>query len=182
MSARRAGRPLGLVLAAAVSVTAGGMADADAPDRGSIVVTLGDGTTVPLRNWSLSYEYALYRQGTSPMSAPAARTEAADLFVGKRTLPTAGQTLSIAYEGTRPKDMTLAGSDGRKSTLKIEPPAREMLVASPEKGTAVMPRSLDVTGETVTGTHRDFCVLSYTAVVECGAAPADRVVKIEFQR
>jgi hypothetical protein len=182
MSARRAVRPLGLVLAAAVSVTAGGVAGADAPDRGSIVVTLGDGTTVPLRNWSLSYEYGVYRQGTSPMSAPAARKEAAFLFVGKRTLPTAGQTLTVAYEGPRPRDMTLSGSDGRKSTFKIEPPARDLLVASPEKGTAVMPRSLDVTGETVTGTRRDFCVLSYTAVVECGAAPADRVVKIEFQR
>jgi len=182
MSASRAVRPLGLVLAAAVSVTVAAVAAADAPDRGSIVVTLADGTSVPLRNWSLSYEYSVYRPGTSPMGAPTARKEAADLFVGKRALPTAGQTLTIAYDGPRVKEITLAGADARKNTLKVEPPARDLLVASPEKGTAVMPRSLDLRGETVTGTRRDFCVLSYTMVVECGVTPADRVVKIEFQR
>jgi hypothetical protein len=179
MSAARALRAPMVVVAALAAAVA---ARADAPDRGSILVTLGDGTTVPLRNWSLSYEYALYRQGTSPMGAPTARKEAADLFVGKRALPTAGQTLTIAYEGSRVKEITLAGADARKNTFKVEAPARDLLVASVEKGQAVMARSLDLTGETVTGARRDFCVLSYTMVVECGVTPADRVVKIEFQK
>src|SRR5262249_5001742 len=99
-------------------------AAADAPDRGSIVVTPGDESTVTLRDWSLSYEYALYRQGTSPMSAPAARKQAADLYVGKKAVPVAGQTLEIAYDGTRVKEMTLRGADGKKTVLKVEAPAR----------------------------------------------------------
>jgi hypothetical protein len=80
-----------------------------------------------------------------------------------------------------PKELTLAGSDGSK-TLKIEAPARDLLVESLEKGTTLMARTLDVLGETVTGTKKDFCLVSYTAVVECGGTAADRVVKVEFQR
>ena len=179
MTASPAVRTLRLALAALSLAAAAG---ADAPDRGSIVVTLGDASTVTLRDWSLSYEYALYRQGTSPMAAPTARKKSSELFVGKKALPVAGQTLDIAYEGTRVKDITLRGADGRKSTLKVEAPARDLLVESVEKGMAVTPRSLDLTGETVTGTKREFCVLSYTMVVECGVTPEDRVVKIEFTR
>ena len=80
-----------------------------------------------------------------------------------------------------PKELTLAGSEGSK-TLKIEAPARDLLVESPEKGVTVMARTLDVQGETITGTKKDFCLMSYTPVVECGGTAADRVVKIEFQR
>jgi hypothetical protein len=175
-----------------------GAVHADSPDRGTIVVTMEDGTTVPLRNWALSYEYSVARSGTSPLFAPTARRDAAELYVGKKSLPTIGQTLTITYsEATRsvdegnqtrtekikiPRELTLAGMDGRKSTLKVEPPARDLLVPTPEKGTVIMARTLDVRGETVTGTKKDFCLLSYTAVVECGGTPADRVVKIEFQR
>jgi hypothetical protein len=46
----------------------------------------------------------------------------------------------------------------------------------------VQPRSLDVRGETLTGTRRDVCVMSYSPLVECGSAPKDRVVKLEFPR
>jgi hypothetical protein len=196
---RRLPRPAVVLLAAVAALAALPAAQADAPpDRGTIVVTLEDGTTVTLRNWSLSYEYGVARTGESPLFAPTARREAADLYVGKKALPTAGQTLTITYgESTRSVDdgnetrtekfkvareVTLAGADGRKSTFKVEPPARDLLVPTPEKGTTIMARTLDARGETVTGTKKDFCLLSYTAVVECGGTPADRVVKIEFQR
>ena len=176
-----------------------GSATTDAPtDRGTVVVTLEDGTSVPLHNWSLSYEYGIAKQGTSPLFAPTARKTAWELYVGKKALPTAGQTLTIAYSETMrstesdtaitteriktPREITLAGADGKKSTFKIEPPARELLVESLEKGTTLMARTLDVVGETITGTKKDFCLLSYTAVVECGGTAADRVVKVEFQR
>lgn len=173
-------------------------ARADGPDRGTIVVTLEDGTTVPLRNWSLSYEYGLAKAGTSPLFAPTARKQTAELYVGKKAFPTAGQILTITYsEAMRstesdtgiktekiktPREVTLAGGDGRKSTFKVEPPAKELLVESMEKGMTLMARTLDVVGETITGTKKDFCLLSYTAVVECGGTSADRVVKVEFQR
>ena len=174
-------------------------ARSDAPPaaaQGTIVVTLEDGSTMPLHNWSLSYEYGIAKQGTSPLFAPTARKETTDLLLGKKAVPTAGQTLTIAYlESMRstendagiktervktPRDFTLAGK-GPKATYKIEPPARELLVPTPEKGTVLAPRTLDLVGETITGTKRTFCLLSYTPVVECGGTSADRVVKIEFQ-
>ena len=186
------------VFAAILAATPGARAAlADAPPQSTIVVTLEDGTTVPLRNWTLSYEYGMAKTGVSPLFAPTARKTASELYVGKKALATAGQTLTIAYTesmrstetdtGIRtekiktPREVTLVGADGRKNTLKIEPPVRDLLVASPEKGVTVMARTLDVIGETVTGTKKDFCLISYTAVVECGGTAADRVVKVEFQ-
>ena len=185
-----------LALAAAAVSARAAVADAP-PGQGTIVVTLDDGTTVPLRNWTLSYEYGMARTGVSPLFAPTARKTASELYVGKKTLPLAGQTLSIGYTesmrstesdtGVRtekiktPRELTLAGADGKKTTLKLEPPVRELLVPSPEKGTVVMARTLDVIGETLTGTKKDFCLLSYTAVVECGATAGDRVVKVDFR-
>ena len=173
-------------------------AGADSPaDRGTVVVTTEDGSTVPLHNWSLSYEYGLAKAGTSPLFAPTARKAAWELYVGKKPFPVAGQVLTIAYAETMrstesdtgvttvkvktPKELTLTGADGKK-TFKIEAPARELLVESLEKGTTLMARTLDVLGETVTGTKKDFCLVSYTAVVECGGNAADRVVKLEFQK
>jgi hypothetical protein len=185
--------------AAALAAADSPASTADAPAaRGTVaVVTLDDGTTVPLRNWTLSYEYGIAKSGTSPLFAPTARTAGLELFVGKKTMPAAGQTLTIAYtESERstetdtgvttvriktPRELALAGADGKKTTFKVEPPVRELLVPDLEKGMTVMARTLDVMGETLTGTKKDFCVISYTAVVECGATAADRVVKIEFQ-
>jgi len=184
------------VLAATLSATAG----ADAPPQATtIIVTLDDGTTVPLRNWTLSYEYGMAKAGVSPLFAPTARKDTAELFVGKKSLPTStAQALTIAYtESMRetesdtgvkteriktPRELTFAAVDGKKTTFKIEPPARELLVADVEKGMTVMARTLDVVGETITGTKKDFCLLSYTAVVECGRTAGDRVVKVEFPR
>ena len=60
------------VLLLACAVPAGTAADAPA-DRGSVVVTTEDGSSVPLHNWSLSYEYGLAKAGTSPLFAPTAR-------------------------------------------------------------------------------------------------------------
>ncbi|HUG53450.1 MAG TPA: hypothetical protein VMR21_07610 [Vicinamibacteria bacterium] len=185
---------------AAVLVFASGPSPArsDAPDVGTVVVTLGDGVTMPLRNWSLSYEYALWTQGTSPLTAPTARKEAAEVLVGKRSLPAAGRTLTFTYRevpralvaaGTAaesdrfksPREVVLTGPDGKKESYKVEPPHRDLLDRDPPKGTTVLPRTLDLRGETVTGTRKDFCLLSYTATIECGGSPANAVVKIQFQ-
>ena len=192
--------PLAVILLLAALLAAAGPARAaDAPpDRGTVVVTTEDGSTVPLHGWSLSYEYGLAKAGVSPLFAPTARKAAWDLYVGKKPLPTTGQVLTITYSETMrstesdtgvktervktPKELTLTGADGRKNTYKVEPPARELLVESLEKGTMLMARTLDVVGETVTGTKKDFCLVSYTAVVECGGTAADRVVKVEFPR
>lgn len=190
-----------VALAAILLVTLGAARStpADAPlDRGTVFVTLEDGSSVPLHNWSLSYEYGVAKAGVSPLFAPTARKAAWELYVGKKAIPVKGQVLTITYsESMRstesdtgiktervktPRELTLTGVDGRKTNFKIEAPARELLVESLEKGTTLMARTLDLLGETITGTKKDFCVVSYTAVVECGGTAADRVVKIEFQR
>lgn len=190
-----------VALAAILLVTLGAARStpADAPlDRGTVFVTLEDGSSVPLHNWSLSYEYGVAKAGVSPLFAPTARKAAWELYVGKKAIPVTGQVLTITYsESMRstesdtgiktervktPRELTLTGVDGRKTNFKIEAPARELLVESLEKGTTLMARTLDLLGETITGTKKDFCVVSYTAVVECGGTAADRVVKIEFQR
>lgn len=190
-----------VALAAILLVTLGAARStpADAPvDRGTVFVTLEDGSSVPLHNWSLSYEYGVAKAGVSPLFAPTARKAAWELYVGKKAIPVTGQVLTITYsESMRstesdtgiktervktPRELTLTGADGRKTNFKIEAPARELLVESLEKGTTLMARTLDLLGETITGTKKDFCVVSYTAVVECGGTAADRVVKIEFQR
>lgn len=197
MSAPRRLRALSavLLLAAAAAPT---VARADGPPaQGTIVVTLEDGSTIPLHNWSLSYEYAMAKQGVSPLFAPVARKNAPELYLGKKALPTAGQTLTITYlESMRStendngvktekvktvRDLTLAGPSRPKTTLKVEPPARELLAPGLEKNMTLAPRTLDLVGETITGTKRSFCLWSYTPVVECGGTSADRVVKIEFQ-
>jgi hypothetical protein len=197
MSAPRRLRALSAVLflAAAAAPT---VARADGPPaQGTIVVTLEDGSTIPLHNWSLSYEYAMAKQGVSPLFAPTTRKNAPELYIGKKAIPTAGQTLTIAYlESMRStetdtgvktekvktvRDLTLAGPGGPKTTLKVEPPVRELLAPSIEKSVTLAARTLDLVGETITGTKRSFCLWSYTPVVECGGTSADRVVKIEFQ-
>src|SRR5947207_15215583 len=98
MRARRRFAPPALVLLLAVAGASGPAVRADAPDRGTILVTMGDATTVTLRNWSLSYEYSAYKQGTSPLAGASKRTESGDLLVGKRTVPLAGQALTLTYD------------------------------------------------------------------------------------
>ena len=64
--------------------------------------------------------------------------------------------------------------------LKIEPPARDALAPDLDKGLIYQPRSLDISGKTLSGIDRSFCVASFSALVECGGTKTTRVVKIEF--
>jgi len=194
---RPGARPLGtllLLLASALPLRA----DAPVP-QGTIAVTLGDGSTLTLRNWTLSYEYAIFRANQSPLEAPRARKEGAVVLVGKKELKTEGQVLSFNYQpvpralidaGTateadrfkRPLEIVLSKPGGKPTVYKIEPPNKDLLNDDPPPGTSVTARTLDLRGETVTGSKRDFCLISYTAAVECGGSAADAVVKIEFQQ
>lgn len=176
------------VAAAALTAT---VVSADAPpaaDRGTVIVTLADGSTVPLRGWTFSYEYALYGKEVSPMVAPTARHNSGDLYLGKRVVPAAGLgTVDIGYQqmGTFAvaRTLTLKGPDGKtEKEKKIEAPHQDLVASDRPKGRQVLVRTLDLRGETVTGTKKDFCVLSYTSVVQCGTTLEDRVVKLQFQR
>jgi hypothetical protein len=163
----------------------------------SAVVTLADGTSVPLQPWTFSYEYLAYAKGSSPALAPFARRESNSLWCGKRSLAVAGLGLEIGYEtlerqrevNGQPakvtlfvvRELRLTGADGTRSALKLEPPSREALVPGGDKGLVVAPRSLDLQGETLTGTRTRYCLASYTSLVECGADPAHRVTRVDFR-
>jgi len=46
----------------------------------------------------------------------------------------------------------------------------------------VQARAMDLRGQTIGGTQREFCLLSYSSLVECPAAADQRVVRIKLQQ
>jgi hypothetical protein len=166
-----------------------------AQDRGSAVVRFADGNTVPLRQWSLSYEYFAWPEGGSQADGTAVRRTAPDLWVGRKTIPLAATTVQIEYVATErerevdgqtrkvqvPQARTLKLVRAGKTTqMKVEAPHRELLAPDGDKKQVVTARSLDLHGESLTGTKMDICVVSYTVLVECGESPEHQVVQIEF--
>jgi hypothetical protein len=161
------------------------------------VVHLADGSSFPLQACVLSYAYEAWGKGTSRVLARAARRDSDELAVGKETLSTAGLVLEIEYEEAvrerevdgetrtvsiqEPKRLKVSDG-GRERRLKIEPPRTEFLVPAGAKDLLVLPRRLDLRGATMTGTERSFCLVSYTALVECGGRESTRVMRVEFQR
>lgn len=166
--------------------------------KGLLIVHLADGTSLPLTSWSLSYEYLSWKQGTARGFSQPSRSAASELWVGKKAFPIPGSGLEIQYRvyerqveiDGQPQKLPAAvvtaivlNVDGKRTELKPEPPAKDLLLpGDSSKGLTVQARSLDVRGETLTGTKRDFCVMSYSSLVECSAAPGSRVVKLEIQR
>ncbi len=143
---------------------------------------MADGTSLPLRSWSLSYEFVTWPQGTDPALATAHRRDARELWVGKKRVPTGGLTVEIRRESGDRDQLELGFPEGKKEEVKVEPPSRDLLSPEGQKGFLVVARSLDLRGETLTATKRELCLLAYTSLVECGQEPGQRVVKIEFPR
>ena len=159
------------------------------------MVRLADGNTVPLRKWSLSYEYLTWPQGGSQADGSVARRTAPELWVGRKAIPLGGTRMQIEYvttererdvDGqTRKVKVPLARAlklfrDGKTTELKVEAPHRELLAPGADKKKVVTARSLDLHGESLTGTKMDFCLLSYSVLVECGESPEHQVVGIEY--
>jgi hypothetical protein len=181
------------LLLAASSVGAQTAAPQDKP----VIVQLGDGSSQPLRAWNLVYDYIAWKQGTPQMLAQPSLKKAAELWAGKKVIPVAGTTLELSYgelsreievEGRVQRvlipiaqKLTLTEASGKKSEMKIEAPHRDLLLPGGDKTMHLMPRSLDLVGETLTGTKRSFCILSYTSLVECAQNPSEQVVKLSFQ-
>jgi hypothetical protein len=162
------------------------------------LVTFADGNTLPLRNWSLSYDYVSWTRGRSPATGQDAATEARALWLGKRAVALDDAVLLIAsgelaretlvdgrpqaIVSSAAREVTVTGPDGKATKAKVEPPHRDLLAPSADKATMIMARSLDLRGEGITGTRREVCLLSYSSLVECGGTPADQVIKVEFHR
>ena len=141
---------------------------------------LADGTSVALVQWKLSYEFATWKQKEPISSAKPQARESASLLLGKKSYPVKGDTLSLTHveidDTVRVTSMNLKQAGG----LKIEAPARDALAPDLDKGLIYQPRSFDISGKTLSGIDRSFCVASFSALVECGGTKTTRVVKIEF--
>jgi hypothetical protein len=168
-----------------------------AAQEGPVVVHLADGTTLPMVSWTLAYEYGSWRQGESPALGALERQEARELWLGKKAHSLAGATLEFEYDivekaveqmegGTKAvrmpvvRGLTLTGAQGSVQKLKPEAPHRDHFPA--EKARLVQARSLDLHGQTLTGTRRSFCILSYSALVQCYDSVGQQVVKLEFPK
>jgi hypothetical protein len=162
-----------------------------------IQVEFRDGTKIPLQDWTLSYEYAIWKKGTPASLAQPRNRESRLLFEDKDELPLSGGVLEFQYgsrsssrfvdgemkrvEIEQPTGFTLVTADGRRREFESpDPPHRDRLTGDEDKDRQVQPRGLDLRGATLTGTRRSFCLFSYTALVECSDEPAQQVVRIVF--
>ena len=163
-------------------------------DGGGAVVHLGDGSSVPLTTATLSYEYVAWKQGTPQHEARPQRRDAPELWLAKKSYPIRGQSLEIVYNPgfkarevdgeTKAVKVQIASAlrlPAVKSALKLEAPHRDLVLPDGERGLTLAVRTLDLRGETLTGTKKEFCLLSFTALVECPDDPANQVVRIDFQ-
>lgn len=141
---------------------------------------LADGTSVALVEWKVSYEFAIWRQKEPVSSAKPQTREHQMLVLGKKTYPVKGETMTFAHEETDGSFRVSAISLNQAASLKVEIPARDIIAPDLEKVYYYQPRSLDVAGKTLSGIERSFCVVSFSALVDCGATPGTRVVKIDF--
>lgn len=188
---------LAIALLAAPAAQEAPSTDPASPAIRTALVTFADGSTLPLRNWTLSYDYVSWERGLSPTSGVPAGKESSHLWLGKRAVPLEGAVLAVEHGevrretlvGGRPqpvlssaaRGVTVTTSDGKTVKAKVEPPHRDLLAPDAGKSTMVMARSLDLRGEGITGTRREVCVLSFSSLVDCGGSPADQVVKVQFQ-
>ncbi len=177
---------LGLALAAAAS-----------PQEGGAVAQMADGSSIPLTSWTLSYEYVAWKLGTPQFLTPPQRREVSELLLAKRSYPLKGQTLEVAYTSVprqrevygQPRTvqvrvatgLALSAAGGKKTTLKLEAPHRDSIIPDAEKSTLLTVRTLDLKGQTLTGTRREFCLVSFTSLVACPEDAANQVVRVEFQ-
>lgn len=171
-------KSLSLLLAVLLSLAA--LARAREDERPALTVYFADGSSQPLRAWAFSYEYSSWRKGESPERGAVSRRESGDLLMGKRVVELAGLFLEIEYAGATVRALATVDQAGKRSALKTEAPAPETLLPQTGKDTVVQLRGLDLKGETLTGGKRAYCLLSYTALVECTPEPDQRVVKIRF--
>lgn len=141
---------------------------------------LADGTSVALVQWKLTYEFVTWKAKEPVSSAKPQVRENAMLILGRKTYPVKGETLTLKHlEGddvVRVVSMNLK----KAGDLKVEQPARDVLAPDLDKDRIYQPRSLDISGKTLSGIERSFCVASFSALVECGGTKTTRVVKIDF--
>lgn len=155
---------------------------APAQEELSSVATLhlADGTSVALVEWKLTYEFATWKQGASINSAKTQIRENAMLLLGKKSYPVKGDTLSLKHVEADDSVRVVSMNLKKAGDLKIEQPAREALAPDLEKNLIYQPRSLDISGKTLSGIERSFCLASFSGLVDCGSTKTTRVVRVDF--
>ena len=191
---KRRRSPLSPALPAALLSLLALMVPAPAPalENPAIQVHLADGTSLLLLSWTFSYEYQSWRSGEAPSLGSTARRDAQELWTGKKAISLGSQALEVQYvdqlrevDGKPAKvpiarGFVLVSGDGKRSSLKGDPPHQDLL--APEAGgRVVQARAMDLRGQTIGGTQREFCLLSYSSLVECPAAADQRVVRMKLQ-
>jgi hypothetical protein len=180
---------LGLGLAASASPQEGG--------PGPVLVHLADGTSLPLRGWTFNYEYTSRSKEEPVERATTGKRGSNEIWAGKRRIAASGLVVEVQYEQREreqevdgetkrvtvavARGLVLLGKDGKRTALKPEPPSPDFLHPASEKDRVVQALTLELHGETITGTERDFCLMTYTVLAECSGEPDQRVVRVEFQ-
>jgi hypothetical protein len=147
-----------------------------------VTVHMADGSSLPLQGWSISYEYTI-REKTAPVfQAATGSRQSKELWIDKDTHPLAGSSLRIVYKkGSPAVERLVLTQAGREKKLKPKPPHHDRLADDETKDQILVPQSLDLKAETLTGTKRSFCLVSYSALVECFSEPSQQVVRVDFE-
>jgi len=172
-------------------------APADAPAAGSPAVAtvhFADGSQVSLIGWLFSYEFLSGKAGALPSNS--LRRDVPELRLGGKSWPPRGVKIEIEYQMVErerddengevvkekvPRAVGLSiTQDGKTSKVRPQAPDRKFLIGD-EKSLNVLPRTLDLRGETMTGTKREVCVVSFSELADCGAGDENRVVRIDLQ-
>lgn len=156
--------------------------EAGAQEELSSVATLqlADGTSVALVQWKLTYEFVSWRSKEPVSTAKPQVRENPLLILGKKTYPVKGDSLTFKHLEGGDTVRVVSMSLRKTGELKVENPARDVLAPDLDKDRIYQPRSLDISGKTLSGMDRSFCLVSFSALVECGGTPTTRVVKIDF--
>ncbi|MEO8358635.1 MAG: hypothetical protein ABI672_01285 [Vicinamibacteria bacterium] len=153
-----------------------------AQDATSSVATLhlADGSTAALVEWKLSYEFIAWKQKEPVSSAKAQRIDIPMLVLGKKTYPVQGDSLSLKHLEANETARVISMNLKKAGDLKVEQPAREILAPDLDKKMIYQPRSLDISGKSLSGMDRAFCIVSFSPLLECGLTKTSRIVKIDF--
>jgi len=156
--------------------------EAKAQEELSSVATLqlADGTSVALVQWKLTYEFVSWRSKEPVSTAKPQVRENPLLILGKKTYPVKGDSLTLKHLEGDDTVRVVSMSLKKAGALKVENPARDVLAPDLDKDRIYQPRSLDISGKTLSGMNRSFCLVSFSALVECGGTLTTRVVKIDF--
>ena len=141
---------------------------------------LADGTTVALLDWKLSYDFATWRKNDRISNAKSRTKETLTLLLGKKSYPLRGETLTLTHQEDGDSFRVSAMALKSSGEMKIESPDKGAVAPNLEKDYLFQPRSLDILGKTLSGLDRSFCVVSFSALVDCGRTRTTRVVAIDF--